>query len=610
MASCYFLVGASSKNQRESWMYWQLPFKVARMAGLLLLVGNAWADIPPLGGFLPGAAQPEVVGKALTKEHAPANLPTNLPTLAAPKEAPSGLSAEAQKIKFQLNDIVLEGNHVYSAAELRPLYQNKLHKVITIAELFEIVQSITNYYRNNGYILSRALLPPQHVKNGVVRVRIVEGFIGNITVAGTPHNATSQVQAIGNRIKVCRPLRLDRLEKYLLLENEIPETTVKAVLAPSKTKTGAADLTLITNNKPITGYASYDNYGTRYLGPQQMTANLQFNSWIFSGDASQITFTKTPKGGELTYIDINENMPVDDEGDHLLLGGTRVHTHPLFVLQPSDIDGLNNNYYGMAFFPMRRTRSESFTLRAGFNYLDSEVTTIADIQLYTDHIRSLDIGETYNFTDNWYGNNTISADFRQGLPILGYTSNYNPATAKTSRPGGRGDYTKLAATLSRLQAIHGPVSLYGVFQGQWAANPLLAAEQFTFGGSQLGRGYDVAELIADRGIAAGLELRYDVVVEKLLVQAVQFYIFSDAAIVWNRKNIPGTQRKDDAISAGVGMRFFMTKYITGNVMWAQPITRKVLAEEEQKQIIVNGQVHNDGNGSAPRVFFSIVASLD
>jgi len=33
--------------------------------------------------------------------------------------------------------------------------------------------------------------------------------------------------------------------------------------------------------------------------------------------------------------------------------------------------------------------------------------------------------------------------------------------------------------------------LYGLFKGQWAFNPLLASEQFTFGGSQLGRGYDV-----------------------------------------------------------------------------------------------------------------------
>lgn len=589
----------------------RLLLKLLPLVGLVLLTEHAWSQaLPPLGGFLPGAAQPETVGKALTKEHAPTTTEALPPAIAAQRPTPTKLSEDAKKIKFKLNGIILEGNHVYTKADLLPIYRDKLHKTISVADLFGIVQNITNYYRNNGYIISRAVLPPQHVKNGVVHVRIVEGYLDKITVGGDPRGAKAQVQAFGCKIKECPPLKLNRMEEYLLLANELPATQVKAVLSPSKSKTGAADLTLLTQNKRFTGYASYDNYGTRYIGPQQITANLAVNSWVRSGDAAQITATKTPKGGELTYIDINENMPVDDLGDRWLIGGTRTHTHPLFVLRPAQIDGLNNNYYTTVYYPMIRTRQESFTLRTGFNYLDSEVTTIANLQLYTDHLRSFDFGETYNFVDNYRGSNMISADFRQGLPILGYTSNYNPATAKTSRPGGRGDYTKLAATISRLQGIYGPFSLFAIAQGQWAANPLLASEQFTFGGSQLGRGYDVAELIADRGAAASLELRCDIPIQKFLIQAVEVYIFSDGAIVWNRKNIPGTQRKDDAISAGAGLRVFATKYLSGNVMWAQPLTRKVLAEQQEKQIIVNGQIHNIGNGSAPRVFFSVVASFN
>ena len=140
-----------------------------------------------------------------------------------------------------------------------------------------------------------------------------------------------------------------------------------------------------------------------------------------------------------------------------------MQTHPLFVLQPADIDGLNNNYYTMINFPIIRDRSRSLTLRSGFNYLDSYVTTF-DFKLYTDHLRSLDFGGTYNFADKWNGSNFISADFRQGLPIWGYTSDTNIQTAETSRPGGRGKYSKIATTLSRVQAIKGAWSVYGIFQ--------------------------------------------------------------------------------------------------------------------------------------------------
>jgi hemolysin activation/secretion protein len=546
---------------------------------------------------LPGSAMPERVSKGIRNQQ-PTQQSAVLPPVVSPaKSAASPLGAQAAKIKFQLNGIILTGNTIYSTVQLRPLYQDKLHKTITVAELFNIVQSITNFYRNNGYILSRAILPPQRVKNGVVRVQVIEGYIGDVSVSGNPHGARCLVQQFGNRIKECRPLQLSRMERYLLIANEVPATTVKAVLAPSKKQVGAADLTLVTDNHPITGYASYDNYGTRYIGPQQMTASAALNSAITSGDATRATVTKTPKGGELTYIDLNYNMALGSQGIRWLIGDTRVQTHPLFVLAPLQIDGLNSNYYTAINVPVIRTRSQNLTLRATFNYMDSWVTTF-DQQLYTDHLRSLGIGGTYNFADRWYGSNLISMDFRQGLPIWGYTQNTNPATAQTSRPGGYGTYSKVAATLSRLQAIRGPWSIYGSFQGQWGFNPLLASEQFAFGGSQIGRGYDVAELIGDKGVSISLELRYDWGIGKFLLNMIQPYIFYDGGIVWNYLFVGGTPRKVSATSTGFGARFYFSKYVSGNLMWAQPLTKQVAAEE----LI--------GRGWRPRVFFSVVATLD
>lgn len=568
------------------------PVKVAGAMGLIFLMqGRVWSQG---GAVLPGSVLPEQVSRALTQEQ-PAPAQTLPAVVTPPKAPPPPGGEEAKKIKFQLNGIILVGNHVYSEADLKPLYKNKLHKTISVADLFDIVQSITNYYRNNGYIISRAVLPPQHVKNGVVRIQVIEGFIDKVDVStDESYGAKCLVKIFGGKIKECRPLKIDRMEKYLLIANEIPSTQVKAVLSPSKTQTGAADLNLVAVNQPLTGYVSYDNYGTRYIGPQQMTANFGMNSAITSGDTTQLTVTKTPKGGELTYLDANYNMAVNDEGTRFLLGGTRAHTHPLFVLRPSQIDGLNNNYYSTLQFPIIRTREESLTLQANFNYLDSEVTTFSE-QLYTDHLRPIGVGGTYNFSDKYYGANMIYADIRQGLPILGYTSNTNPETAQTSRPGGRGDFTKIDLQLSRLQAIKGPLSLFAVLKGQWAFNPLLASEQFTFGGSQLGRGYDVAEIIGDKGIAGSLELRYDYFIGKIL-QSLQLYIFYDAGEIWNFKNVGGTPRKISATSTGLGTRFFFTKYISGNVMWTQSLTKQVAAEE----LI--------GDGRRPRVFFSVVAS--
>jgi hemolysin activation/secretion protein len=562
---------------------------------VLFFIDSVSAAVPPIPAtVLPTSVLPEQVSKALTKHRAPGNVRAPFENAEAQKKAV--LPPEAKKIKFTLNGIILEGNHVYSSRDLSQIYRKQLHKKISVADLFEIVQEITNYYRNNGYIITRAILPPQHVKNGVVRIRIIEGYIDKVNVTGKPLGVKCLVYAYGTQIRKCRPLHLDRMERYLLIDNEIPATQVKAVLTPSKSKVGAADLNLVTSYSPTTGYLSYDDYGTRYLGPQQITANLGLHSIFSAGDAYQVTATKTPKGSELTYWDMNYGSAIGCDGSRGLIGGTYVRTHPLFVLQPVQIDGVNNNYYTGIQYPYVRTRSSNVTFQAGFNYLDSQVTSFGQ-KLYRDHLRSLDFSATSNYADRWSGLNYVTADIRQGLPIFGYTQSTNISSAQTSRPGGHAVYTKVNLQYSRLQPIKGAFSFYGLVHGQYAAQPLLASEQYPFGGSQLGRGYDVAEILGDHGLAGTMEARYDLEIGHLLMQSIQFYAFYDWGKIWNRIQNIGLPLDISGTTAGFGARFFTTKYISGNVMWTQSLTKQVAAEE----LI--------GDGRRPRVFFSVVAAL-
>lgn len=571
-----------------------LPFKLASFAmAACLLDSVVYADV------LPGSVMPEQVSRSLQQQQAlkrPAPAPSTVKN--QEQSAAQQLSPEIQKLKFKLIKLDLAGNKIFSTQELEKLYKKEIGKTITVGDLFAIVQNITNFYRNNGYVISRAVLPPQHVKNGIVTVQIVEGFIDKVDVIGEPRGARCLIQGFGDKIDSGdKPLNINVMEKYLMYANEVPGVTAKAVLSPSKKKTGGADLSLDTKTKLFTGYLSYDNYGTRYIGPQEMTGNVGLNSAINSGDATNLTFTKTMKGNELTYVDLNYNAALNAEGIRYLVGGTRTSTHPLFVLQSSDIDGLNDNYYLNFTIPAIRSRAKILNYTIGFNYLDSKTTSL-DTLLYMDHLRNIDFGFIYSFSDSWYGSNNIGGNFRQGLPIMGYTRDYDPTTALTSRPGGRGDYTKMAMQASRLQAIKGRWTMLGVFKGQWAFNPLLSSEQFTFGGSVLGRGYDAAEIIGDRGMAGSLELRYDLPIMRFWVDTVQLYGFYDVGKIWNLKTSNSTPFSQSATSAGVGFRFKMTKSISGNFMWTKPLTKEVAAEQLIKQ------------GKLSRIFFSIAASLD
>src|SRR3990167_2112778 len=533
---------------------------VRLIANLLALLGffvcygaSAQGPNEAIKNALPGSTQPGVIGKILATP--PQTMPTALPPISAPEEQPSPLGPEAAQIKFKLTQIVLEENHVYSDHQLSLLYQHKLNTEISIAELQEIVQSITNFYRNNGYILSRAILPPQRVHEGVVHIRVIEGYVDQVSVVGIPRGAKKIIQSYGNKIAQSRPLQIKVMEHYLRLANEIPGVQVKAVLEPSKTEVGASNLHLSSETQTLTGSLSYDNYGTRYICPNQWTAHAALNSIFRPGDSTRAIYATTTRPQELKFYDVSYQAPIGTHGATLSVGKNDSTTRPGMDLAAIDTNGNSTTYYGSFTYPLTHSREKNLTLDGTFNYLDSQVTSF-EAPLYTDHIRSLQGGANYDFADRFRGANLVGLHVEQGLNILGATNNPNSET--TSRFGATGIFTKVVAQAMHLQPLRGRFSTFALINGQYSFRPLLASEQFAFGGSQLGRGYDPAEIIGDRGLSGSVELRLSIAPGWFLLNSFQPYVFYDAGIIWNMKRVAGIRPKQNATSAGLGSRFVFT----------------------------------------------------
>lgn len=545
---------------------------------------------------IPSSTEPGVLGNVLSAPPIRPAQPQGPATATAPQEKKSLLGPQAAEIKFKLTKIYLDENRTFTEAQLRPIYADKLNKTISVADLEGIVQSITNFYRNNGYILSRAVLPPQHVVNGVVHIRIIEGYISNVKVQGDPKRARCLLQAYGNRIAQVKPAKISVMEHYLRIANEIPGMDAKAVLEPSKEESGASDMDLVANEKTFSGYLSYDNYGTLYIGPNQVTASITGNSIYQSGDSTHLTTVRTTRPQELQYVDISHEFPLGTTGLRGSLDANSSRTQPGLNLAPLKISGDAVNINGTLNYPLIRSREQDLSLNGGFYYIDSGVN-VFDATLYNDHLRTARVGADYTVYDRFRGANQFSLYNEDGFLFFGASS--NPTSPTVSRFGADGHFGKFVGVASRLQQIHGNLSAFIYTTAQYAFEPLLATEQFAYGGSQLGRGYDPAEIIGDRGAAGSIEVRYDIAPSlfKAVPVALEPYIFYDAGVIWNLKDVPGVLMKQSCTSAGFGLRFTVTKYLSGNLMFAQPLTKQVQAEE-----IV-------GRGRLPRTFFSFVASI-
>ena len=121
---------------------------------------------------------------------------------------------------FRLKQVELQGASALPAAELSASYQPYLDRELSAQDLAAIAAAITARYRAAGFHLSRALIPPQDMRSGVLRITVVEGAIEQVSVSGAA--AAFGLERLLAPLTEERPSRLATLERQLLLINERP----------------------------------------------------------------------------------------------------------------------------------------------------------------------------------------------------------------------------------------------------------------------------------------------------------------------------------------------------------------------------------------------------
>jgi len=486
------------------------------------------------------------------------------------------LDPKADKIKFKLVNVVFHGNTVLSSGILRREFAGKIGKVITLGDLRFLTRKITVLYRQRGYVFSRAIIPPQTIQHGILKIKVIEGFIDRVKVEGNVTGHTADLlYSYAERVSAVRPLRIDVLERFALLANDLPGITAKTVLTPSKSRSGAADLTFVVKRKAFDLIASVDNRGTRIEGPIQRSIAAYINSWYGSARTG-FRFVSTAEPSELKYYELTHQVPLGSNGWSLLLRGDLTRTEPGSDLKPFDVQGLSRTYAFTLTHPIIRSRRKNVFVRETFEIRNSKSEILGE-KSFDDRIRSVRVNASLDFVDNWRGVNLISAEGSVGFHIFGATKK---GASKPSRLGAHGGYQKYNLDLSRLQMLPFGFSAFIALSGQYSHDELLSAEEFGLGGSQYVRGYDPSELVGDHGFAGKAEARWDTYPIKKFLEHAQFYIFYDGGVVWN-ENTDTQIARESITSTGFGARIDFNQLLSAQGEFTFPLTRDVNLEENR-----------------------------
>ena len=418
--------------------------RLLAVLAFLLLPAVAVAQV------IPPSAQPGRERERFVDPQAPRAQPggdtISLPSTVAP--------AGAEGIRLTISRVIITGATVYSEADLAPLYADLIGGEVTLAAVYDLARRITAKYGAGGYVLSRAVVPPQNFgrHGAVVRIQVVEGYVDRVVWPEKLTRYRDFFTDYANRIVADRPANIRTLERYLLLANDLPGLKFATTLKPSPTNPNASTLIVEVTEKPIDALARIDNRGTIARGPWQYVGSATLNNTVARAhEAFTLTYAGTFQVEELQYLLFGYRQVLNSEGLTVFLNASHGLGRPgTETLRLLDYRTRSTLLEAGASYPIIRSREKNLTVTGPRLRHQRRRLRQRTISSSHDRLRGFRLKADADWADSFLGINQVNVTFSQGIRGLGSTDNGNPLASTNA---GRVDFSKIEATFTRLQPL-------------------------------------------------------------------------------------------------------------------------------------------------------------
>ena len=446
---------------------------------------------------------------------------------------------ESAGVKVKVSHFKFTGNKNISNNQLLLLLNDYKDQSLGIKELNKMTVLITDYYRQQGFMLAQAYLPEQDITQDSLEIAIIEGYLGELKLktSGQLDEAFLQRMA-SNGLESSAAIRESNLVRNVTLINSLPGLSASSQLTPGR-DVGYSDVEINVDAKPrFSGFLTANNYGNRYTGREVLGASLFLNNLAGRGDRLNLNL-KTSSGAGQRSAQVGYVVPVLDSGSMLNLS-TGYLDYKLGG-QFSSLGAKGDSYYVSALLdqPVLRSRLLNITSRYGVTYKDIS-DEVSSFNL--DNHRGIGAIELGLFGD-W--RNTGFNGFNQlGLNLKLADVNFKNTLAKNLDSTGAntaGNFIKYNLFASHLQPITTDFNLRLMGEYQGTSKNLDSSEKLSVGGANRWREFADIPTSADRGLIVGAEVRRAMLPIAALANAPTFlqtmemspYVFYD----YSRGNI-------------------------------------------------------------------------
>ena len=447
---------------------------------------------------------------------------------ATPQQAqalPEPQMALQTQASFVLKGVQFIGATGVPDSELQAAVADRIGTSVTFADLEQLAARAVAVYQQRGFSLVQAFVPVQEVVDGVVKITISEGVLGNVSIdvaEGAPVGRERVAKTLAV-LEPGKPLNGLQYERAMLLLSDLPGIKPQSAIAAGATS-GTTDLTVQVSERDRLQYGlEVDNYGTRDSGRHRVTGSLRWASPFERGDNFDVR-VMLAQGMHTAFGRVSYETPVGYRGLRIGGGLARVQYElggPFAPLEPTGVGNVADLSFS---YPIIRQRSSNLFVRGVMDNKDLTDRFEAVGFETRKRIRGVGLGMSFEKRDKFLGGGYTSANgllYRGNLDIKDATSE-----AFDNPPFGydtEGSFGKVSLQLARLQYLAPKFSLFLGTGMQRASKNLDAYEKLSLGGPKAVRAYATGEVLVDDGWLATMELRYAATPEATV------FVFYDAA---------------------------------------------------------------------------------
>lgn len=535
---------------------------------LLTLASAADAQITPVEApITPGGVQSTIdAGKP--------RLPVTPPQVVLPVQ-PTPSQHDPRARRFLVNAFDFSGNTVYDRRVLKTLLERFIDMELNLYDLNRAADTVTEYYHAHGYTLARAVIPAQKVVDGVVRIRVVEGRIGKVSFSGNKRHSNAFIAARVAPLKTGALVATERLESSLLLLNDIPGLSARAVMEPGA-DFGSSDAEIKLTEKLFSGNVSLNNSGRKETGQNKLEASLNINSPFGWGDQLALSGSST-QHKLVRYWKAGYSFPLNAVGTRLAISHAKSSYDVSGALAVLGINGEVRTTDLVLTHPLQRSRNDSQWLSIGVkrSHLTQNAlnTPISDTRINV-------------LTATWLINH-IHPDTSVTNASFGLATNFKSVKSPTDQDAL---FARMEVDVNHTAPFLKQWDIYMRGNMVYSRSMLPDTEKFSLGGPSSVRAFRASEVRGDTGYLGTVELRHPF---SVFSRMGTFRVTGDIGEVIYK--MPGFNNSRDRLrSVGLGATVY-------------PFKGASLSIDAARQIGGSGNATNDGSKS--RVWMNLNASF-